>query len=101
VARRSFTRRRLVAELAALRARFARIAGPPGGGSPFNRDKAPQRNKHMNRLDDPASSSELAALWARFARIVPTASPLKPFPWLCEVGLFEICRFHLCVCFQW
>src|SRR6266446_10453983 len=63
-----------------------RIAGPPGGGSPFNRGEAPQRNRHMNRLGDPARSAELAALRARFARIVPTAMPLKPFPRLSDAG---------------
>src|SRR5258708_23884945 len=31
--------------------------------------------------------------WLRFARTVPTASPLKPLPWLCHGRLLEICRF--------
>src|SRR4029077_8552047 len=34
-------------------------------------------------------------------RIVPTASALKPFSWLCHAGLFEVCRFHLCVSVHW
>ena len=34
-------------------------------------------------------------------RVVPTASPLEEFPLFCDVGLFQVCRFHLCVSFQW
>ena len=34
-------------------------------------------------------------------RVVPTALPLKEFPWPRDVGFFEVCGFHLCVSFQW
>jgi hypothetical protein len=56
-----------------------------------------------NRIEDPVPTA--ARIKDRHVqhqhRVVPTASPLKPFPWLCEIGLFQVCRFHLCVCFQW
>src|SRR5580704_12377487 len=69
----------------------------------LHRAQTRQKSANSSRIHedvDATSVAELAALRARFARIVPTESPLKPFPWLCHARLFEICRFHLCVCFQ-
>jgi hypothetical protein len=64
---------------------------------------------------------DVLALWKRIEDAIPTAaeikdrhvqykhrivsppspSPFRPSPWRCDIGLFEVCRFHLCVSLQW
>jgi hypothetical protein len=60
------------------------IAGPPTGGSLFQRSKTLRIFELMNRLGDPASSAELAALRARIALIVRSATAEDFVPFVCR-----------------